>query len=567
MTYKNDLLNLGTSVNIPQGQIQREKPNVDIIPPNVLGSPTQLRWTVGFVWTHPVTEFTDSDIKVSGDISGTPIEMFAGDGFDYTANLILKYNSEGSVTLTIEKDTVVGNGTTGPPQDVSVTIEFDTRPKEQPQQNILCVRKRSDYFNNDLNLTSPGGVYRNILSSAKLDNYIYFVAQIERHGGTFARDASLSGASTFFDDGASLYIQAGAVLYRLNTTNCAFEIIKRYKNVTTAARSLVPYNGRMYGVEGSHYAYLNDGLVRDFGNNIDNYQRSRFRDVEYDWKKISGNLFSIANDENEITQHGIVKSANPSDNPNYNESHPDAFYGIHTGTASPLSVETDEITGVLGYGDYSKVVDETGESETARYKNIAWISLGTRLNRRIPILKTNDRSAFEIISEIARITNSIMYFDADTFVLKPRDNEDDPDHKIELNPVTLEQPIEEINVSNDIGNLYKVISITYDDNQVFRKEDEESIKSTKKRKEYSMTVPLDISNIEWIEWIAEQFLKRFSKPRNTALIQLKPSPHLKLGDKVEINAKERVHLSGNWQVIETNHIIFEHRSEVRFVSL
>ena len=90
-----------------------DAPMLEILPPDVSGSPTQLEWSIGFVWTYPVENFTIEDIKIKGDISGTPITKFSGSGYDYTSNLVLKSNSQGSVTLTIEADSVTGNGTTG----------------------------------------------------------------------------------------------------------------------------------------------------------------------------------------------------------------------------------------------------------------------------------------------------------------------------------------------------------------------------------------------------------------------------------------------------------------------
>ena len=403
---------------------------------------------------------------------------------------------------------------------------------------------------------------------AKLGDYIYIVCQIQRHGQLFGSTSPTAGGIlTFLDDGATEYIQGGAVLYRVDTTDCTFEIIKRYKSVTTAARSLVAYNNRMYGLEGSHYAHLNDGMVYDAEQGINRYERSRFRDVDENWKRECGSLFSISNTETEITQHGIITSANPEDNPYFDPGNPDAFYGIHYGSASPLQAETGGVTGVLGYGNYDKVTDRNAISEVSRYKNLAWVSLNTQLNRRIPILATNDRSAFDVISEVARMTNSIIYFEGNRFIIKPRDVEGDATRKLTLNSLSLEQPIDDISVYTDVANLWNAVEINYGENKVFSKDDKDSIDANRKRNVYTTSMHLDDSNLDWIKWIADSFLKRFSTIRNIVVCQLKPSPHLKRGDIVEIDAPERVFLSGKYQVIGTSHLILENRSEVRFVSL
>ena len=86
-------------------------------------------------------------------------------------------------------------------------------------------------------------------------------------------------------------------------------------------------------------------------------------------------------------------------------------------------------------------------------------------------------------------------------------------------------------------------------------------------KEYSIDTPWGEENIVWIKQWADAFLARFSVTRHIVVVQLKPSMHLKLGNIVEINAEERVHLSGRYQVIEATHLIAERRTEARFVSL
>ena len=545
---------------------QSEPPTCQIIVPNVSGSPTQRVWSIGFIWDLEVVGFSDDDVIVSGE--DAPLSNFAGEGFDYTANITFPPNTKGQVTITIKTDSVsTPDGIVGPPSDIEAVIDFDTRTKTQPQ-NILCQRQLTNSLNNDLALLNPGGVFRNIKSACKLDNFIYFVCQIQRHGGLFGRVSPTAQTSlTYLDDGATFYIQAGAVLYRVNTDDCSFEIIKRYKSITTAARSLTAHNGRVYGIEGSHYSHLNDGLLYNVEANQNEYIRSRFRDVDENWKKLCGNLFSIDNSESQITEHGIVTSAIVEDNPYFNRDNPDKFYGIHTGTASPITSDSDGVSAVLGYGDYQGVKDITGESEVSRYKNLSWVNLNTKLNRNLPVLTTNSRSAFDIMSLVAKLTNSIIYFEDDTFFFKPRINANEPDYTLELNSLSLEEPIEDISVYNDIGNLWNAIKITYEGNKTFEDEDEESIKKNNKRKEYELELDLEDINIDWINWIAETFLERFKTVRTIVTCQLKPSPHIKLGDKVGIKAKERVFLEGNYQVIGHYKFIQEQRSEVKFVSL
>lgn len=539
-------------------------PRVSIIAPYVQDSPQQLSWSIGFVWDYIVRNFTRDDIELSGDDTGVTLDDFSGEDRLYSAILTLPASAHGRLNISVKANAADGNGTSGPESSVGETIIYDTRPNAEPS-GIICRRSRHIEANIDLAPTG-GGVYRNIFSSAKLGDYIYFVCQIQRQGGLFGRTTpSTSGVLTFLDNGATFFIAAGAVLYRMNVNNCAFEIIKRYENITFAARSLVAINGRIYGFEGSHYNFINDGLILNRETGTAEYRRSRFRDVEMDWRKLCGNLFSIGNDESEITSHGIWTSAEPIENPHYNQDDPDAFYGIHTGTASPIVASDDDIRLVTGYGDYRKVVSPDTEEETQRYGNIAWLQFDTALKRRIPILETNNRTAYEIIREIARLTNSIISFDGETFTLKPRDTDAPAQYSLDLNAYTLEQPIEDITPTTDRANRYNQIAINYGDGKTFRKTTSGARGGD--IKEYSVDTPLGEENIEWIKWIAEAFLKRFSVTRHIIVVQLKPSFHLKLGDVVQLNVAERVHLSGRYQVIEATHLIAEKRTEARFVSL
>ena len=547
------------------------KPNVQIIAPEVIRSSQQLQWSIGFVWTHNVRNFDaiddegeNEDVFFTGDTEGATLTQFGGGDNLYSAILTLPANAQGTIGISVRADAADGNGTTGPEFSVGVAIRFDTRSNAEPS-GITCRRSRHIEANIDLAPTG-GGVYRNIFSSAKLGDYIYFVCQIQRQGGLFGRTSpSTSGILTFLDSGATFFIAAGAVLYRVNVNTCAFQIIKRYENITFAARSLAAINGRVYGFEGSHYNFINDGLVINRETGVAEYRRSRFRDVEDDWRKKCGNLFSIANNESELTYHGIWTSAEPIDNPHYNQDDPDAFYGIHTGTASPIVASDDDIRLITGYGDYRKVVSSDTAEETQRYGNIAWLQFDTELKRRIPILQTNNRTAYEIIREIALLTNSIISFDGETFRLKPRDTNASAQYTLNLNAYTLEQPIEDITPYTDKANRYNSIVINYAGGKQFRKSTPTA--EDDRIKEYAIDTPWGEENIAWIKWWADAFLARFSVTRHIVVIQLKPSMHLKLGNIVEINAEERVHLSGRYQVIEATHFLPEKRTEARFVSL
>lgn len=627
------------SFSTPGGERAAEKPSVSIIAPDVSESPAQLDWSLGFIWTHPVDNFVIGDVRLSGDDTGVVLSSFAGSGRDYSCNITLPANAQGTVNISIPANVADGNGTTGPSASIGESIAYDTRPKSVPG-TILCQLRKDN--SNAAFLGEIGDVFRNVFSRAKLGDYLYVVVQIQRYGPIYAR--TQTGAPVRVNYAATTKVAAGAILYRIDTNDCSFQVIKRYANILTAARSLKAYNGRVYGIEGSHYAHLNDGLAVDPETGVAAFKRSRFQGVALEWKQECGNLFSIANDESEITQHGIWASAKPNENPNYDADAVDAFYGLHTGTASPLAVSPEGVHGVLGYGDYTKVSDTQQEAEATRYDNLAWLKYSTRLNQRLPVLKTDDRTAYEIVREIARLTGSILAYDGETFVFKPREalsaalrfsisatatteavienrnydfpsypsagqvligkeliaytaHRQDPtgglsrfsgltrgveettaaahdandsviwiDHALQLNHWTLEQPIDAIRVYDDTANFYNKIEISYADGQIYTQQIDASVAIHGVRP-FEITLPLGTKDLEWVKWIAERFLARFGEIRKVVLLQLKPSPYLKLGDILFLDVPERLHLQGAYQVIEIGHRIAERRSEVRLVSL
>lgn len=562
----NDFTFIG-SLQSSSGDLMLEPPNVTIFPPIVSEDPTQLEWSIGFTWTQDVEDFYEEHIVFSGDDTGVTVKAFAGGGRDYTCTIVLPANVKGSLFVSIEANTVTGtNGLKGPPDPVMHNIDYNTQALTLPT-NVLCKREFINSLNPDVE-RNLGGVFRNIFACEILGNYLYFVCQLQRYGGLYGQRHPL-GQITFLDNNATSYIQARANLYRVNLNTCEFELIKRYRGITTAPRSLKEWNGRIYGIEGSHYNYLNDGLVLNRQTGAGEYTRSRFREVDKDWKKNCGQLFSIDNTESELTYHGLWSSAKPIDNPDYDQTDVDAFYGINTGTASPILAYNDGLTLITGFGDYTRVAELKTDpvAPVNDYKNLTRLRYNRNVNMSLPVVQTNQRSSYEIIREICRLTNSIMFFDGETFKLKPRDqSEPTPQYTLELNAYTLEKPINRLTPSTDIANLYNSIVINYNDDGEYRKKLDDSI-ATHGKKEFAMTVPLGSENLEWIRWLADAFLNRFGKVRHIVVAQLKFSFHIKLGDVVEIIVPDRVHLDGNYQVIQISHLLEEQVTEVSFVSL
>ena len=153
------------------------------------------------------------------------------------------------------------------------------------------------------------------------------------------------------------------------------------------------------------------------------------------WKSIIGHLYKLNPITNAITDLGFNWiSSEIDENPNSNKPRPwyevatlgeeeqpiDRFYGIHGGTASPIISDGEKIHLITGYGKLDNLYDP--ENEVSRIDNWQWIQYHNKLNQVITKVETNGKTVLRYIEEISTITNSIIYFDGDTFVIRPRNN-------------------------------------------------------------------------------------------------------------------------------------------------
>ena len=177
------------------GEVVRERPRVNIIVPDVSLAPTQLKWSIIFLWDLEVEDFTIDDISLSGDMTGVSLGNFQGSGKRFSVDITLPNNANGVVSISVAANAaneVDHEDNTGPDRSTGEAIPYNTSPRA-PQQSILCRRERTDTALDDLNSLIPliggieGGVYRGIFSAAKLGNFIYFVSQIQRIGPAYIR--------------------------------------------------------------------------------------------------------------------------------------------------------------------------------------------------------------------------------------------------------------------------------------------------------------------------------------------------------------------------------------------
>ena len=171
----------------------------------------------------------------------------------------------------------------------------------------------------------------------------------------------------------------------------------------------------------------------NIGQYTEAYSEYRLRDLynqaEYyseNWKAEIGHLYKLDNAGMGVSDLGLIWiSSDLSEDLNQDKERPywekaklDRFYGVHGGSASPLVQAGSKIRMITGYGDLDKVADNG--SEASRLANWQEIAYDTELSRKIPVLRTNERTAWDILKDVAIMTNSYVAFDKGTFVLKPR---------------------------------------------------------------------------------------------------------------------------------------------------
>ena len=262
---------------------------------------------------------------------------------------------------------------------------------------------RNDFLNDAIaHLGSDaGGAFTGVLESVSIGDYLYLVVQVRKFTQTVDDDGDLVTPVTpenFLSD-----LQAGAALVRINTTNCQFELLKAYSDVTLAARSLEVHGSVLYFMEGSHYMY-EDAVIFSDSN----------------WREKVGYLYKISHPSSIIEEVGLNwRSATTTDNPDTEET--DYFYGVHGATTAPIAISKDALHIITGFGNFDDIGQPRGEHPVDRIGNWNWIQYHDQINQRLSEVLTNGRTGFDILKDIAILTNSIIGFKNDTFFLRPRE--------------------------------------------------------------------------------------------------------------------------------------------------
>ena len=380
---------------------------------------TQRPVPLTFDWVYtdgtpaPVETFDLTDIDTDvGTLEN--FQQVTGDPSRYTAELAIpEATTYTTVTITVSANSaeVVNSNPAvlGPLEDTSRTFEIapPTAIAMVTGADTVCVLEKDIIANDYLNEVLPfrgdaaGGAFTGVFEPVAIGDYVYYVTQIRKFTQTVDEAGELvtpTNPANFLSD-----LQAGAALVRVNTATCQFELLKAYSDITLAARSLAVDGETLYFFEGSHYMY-EDGLI--------------FSDPQ--WREKIGYLYKIEHPSSTIQEVGLNwRSATTTDNPDTEET--DYFYGIHGGTTAPIAIVDDVIHLITGFGNFDDIGQPRGAHPVNRVGNWNWIQYGNKINQRLSEVFTNGRTGFDVLKDIAIVTNSIIGFKNGTFFLRPRE--------------------------------------------------------------------------------------------------------------------------------------------------
>ena len=353
--------------------------------PAIRGTGTwrQVTYLQGFYFTKPVSEFTEDDVNISVAGSGTAIlsdfQKTQQDNQLYTA--LITFTGSGTYQISVDANIAKSAGSevlNTPPEQVSTSWAFDVSGAGQDFEiqgvEVIC--------NETIGFDTPHpeldnderGLFLGVSDMHVENGRVYFTSQIQK------KRPGQDEASTFEESAGAL------VSAPVTQRNGSCEVHRKYPFFRKSARSLVSHRGDTHFFEGSAYIY--DGSAQP----------------NYTLFNVGGGLGVIhkINASGEISEVGL----------NWRSDFPtgikDKYDGEHGGTMCPM----------ISYEDNLHLISE--RFDNSGIDGVLWITYGKQLNRRVSLLETNGKTGFEVLEELARLTNSIIGFKNGVLIFQPR---------------------------------------------------------------------------------------------------------------------------------------------------
>ena len=142
--------------------------------------------------------------------------------------------------------------------------------------------------------------------------------------------------------------------------------------------------------------------------------------ADQQWREKVGYLYKIEHPSTRIQEIGRNwRSATTSDNPDTETT--DYFYGVHGATTAPMAIVDEALHLITGFGNFDDIGQTRGEYPVNRIGNWNWIQYDDQINQRLSEVLTNGRTGFDVLKEVAILTNSIIGFKNGKFFIRPRE--------------------------------------------------------------------------------------------------------------------------------------------------
>ena len=460
-------------------------------------------WTQKFTFTKAVGEFTAEDVRVRldttirNDLKGELTQ-------DPNDNKIfyMPITLEGSGVMEVSVDAnvaITSSGHGAPIHPIAESWKFDAMPVNfeitdgaGSTDNIEIIHTETVSIDANIypEFLNNGGSFLSVSDMKVFGDKLYFSSQIQRKREVGDRVSTLFGSAGAL---VSVPISGG------NPT-----IHKKYNFFTQGARSLEIHGDNLYLFEGSAYIYEGSAqpnfTIVNVGKDLGEIQKI----------DAMGNMESLGLNWRSSFPTGI----------------PDKYDGRHGGTFSPLVSHDGELHLISQQKDFFGA------------NGVQWIVYSNKLNQRISLLETNDKTGFEVIERIAGLTNSIIGYEKGIFIFKPR-NQPKDNPKI-IDAMSLSRPINDMDIESDGTIVYNHVITKYANNQIPRTNyltfptlDGDSILANGER-EFDLELPLDYHQKQWAVFLAARFLQEYKDLRFYIKLVLKRDLEISLGDIVSV---------------------------------
>ena len=330
-------------------------------------------------------------------------------------------------------------------------------------------------------------------------------------------------------------------LCQLSTSGGTRYVLKKYDNALYAARSLVVHREgtqeNIYFLEGTSIA----SILKEYPTHLE-----------------SGHL-------GRIDPHGMVVDFGPV----WNSFRDPLGSGVGLHTAFVSNLWSDSIDGVLhfisGYGRYAIPSDDTHQSQddsvTQSLDNWVWLQYGKNLATKVPVFPTNDRTAWSLLEELARITDFEVGFthaqdEISDFVATYPHLSVEPKGYLFFRPRQVststfwvdEGDIFEVSSRLDTTLIFNHVSVQYGDGVYIAKAE-----SDRSRSLSLPTVMLTDNDYGWAEYLGDAYLNRQKHARLKTQLRMKFAPQLALGQRIRVTSDYNSLTLTPYRVVEISH--------------